>query len=64
MKLSTEKNVRSRVFTAIVVLLGAVLLLGILAVIIDERCSRHETEWARDQPVIQEILSAKPSEGD
>ena len=44
-----------------------VLLLGfaILIVMIDETCSRNETEWARGRAgFVQEIASPKPSEKD
>lgn len=42
-------------------LLLALLLLAVLAVMIDERCSRHETQWARE---FGEMGSEKVSDGD
>jgi hypothetical protein len=57
----------SRIFTAIALILGVVLLLGILAVMIDERCSRHEDAWAnRTQAIeqLQDLPSVRPSKGE
>ena len=55
----TQKT--DRLFSVLAWAILAFLLLAILAVEIDERCSRRETEWAKQT---REIVSVKVSHAD
>jgi hypothetical protein len=51
----------TRLFPKLAWLFLALLSLAVLAVLIDERCSRHETKWARE---FGEKVSEKVSDND